>query len=1339
MPFVNGTSASNYTGTTFSASPAAAFACTAGNLICVAVNGWAPSGQTVSSVTDTAGNTYAKIGSVKYGNNVQVEYWFAYNITGHAANVVQANWSAPTAYWAICAIQRSGHPTTNPLGVSTTPYVQAAGVGFAISPIFSTSQANEAVVAFAHVDASSTTWSAGSIGPQAVTLQGAPLTLRTAVSGAQNVIQFQDGEYGAVLDNVSVIAINNNTANAKAIFVATFKTTAAPADFGTIPVRVTQDALTALASRAGEVGTLRVTQESLTALVDLGTPSATMRVSQTALTVLVSRTATAPLTVSVADSVSVSDAATLPSRLRQVLFGGSDLTAPSATRWLPLTQDFVTWNSTEANVASPWPAAGVFRNLIVSLSASPGGATSRTFTLRKNGADTGLTATVSGAATTARLTGVDVPVAVGDLLTLQHTLSGSPAGSTARWSVEFESSTAFESGYSAALGTAANSGSPRACGLFASAYALTTSLTAPTNLVNIVAAAGTLTRLIASVTLTGAGVGYTFYVNKNGVRQDGTGGTVNTACALIGVTSASASFALPLAAGDLVYVEAVATGTFSATGRVWSLGCSFMATAPCEYQVCGGGDAANTLSASVTDYGRAVGMAGTFPSTEVNHSSRYIGGVTSFRLSAFRVRLVTAPGASKSRTFDFRKNATSPGPTVTITDPATTGSDLTNTITVNDGDLWNIRAVPTASPAVTVVQWSTVGYVAPASSSAALSVSVGESCTVTDSATKATTPMVVQVADSSSVADATARSFVLTASKAAADSSAVTESARRQYPPRVRDDCIVRESVTAQLYALKVFLSLRETISVSESKQRAVTTSRMEVKVFDYIRTIDAKTAAIYGTVWDGSGTPPPPTPGVFDDYWLVGTGVGGINFAPGHLFRDGSYFNPLASWTVTLWARPHTDAPGPGAYRQEWFFGNASFIYLGSNFASNDVILEVSDGTSYFDSVTVPMPLGQWKHLAITHDAVTHALQLYVNDRLMGTMHYDLSTFAGDWGSTEEAGTMSWGNLELAQIRVWQDTLNQLEISAEARALSAVRKAGLLADTPIPTVDRRVDLSGHGHTWLGSGSLFTVTGPQATLDPVPRFPKGVVLIAAPSQVHSLGQPVTLNCPVISSDYTVERLADGRTDRVMRAAWETMAITIDCGEPCTPNLLGVLGHNIDHGRVIGVTNDAGLARGFGGRDPNCWIDLRGFPTTARYWTVFVNVNSVPVSMCEVVIATATVFEDGFWEGEFTEQVKYPGYRDQTEFLKTYLSASGAINRSASPNVRLSEEDRVKLAAITEEVMTTGGRVLVVPSSLINDIWYCEWPPLEELTYPNQRLRTLSLPLYEPPSSLVNGR
>ena len=253
----------------------------------------------------------------------------------------------------------------------------------------------------------------------------------------------------------------------------------------------------------------------------------------------------------------------------------------------------------------------------------------------------------------------------------------------------------------------------------------------------------------------------------------------------------------------------------------------------------------------------------------------------------------------------------------------------------------------------------------------------------------------------------------------------------------------------------------------------------------------------------------------------------------------------------------------------------------------------------------------------------------------------------------------------------------------------------------------------------------------------MPLYPPGAVLIAAPSQVWSRGAAVTANAPVLSSDYGLAKLVDGSLSGATRFPFGTVQITVDLGQTRTPNLVGILNSNIDPGRVIGVTNEAGLARGFGARDPNCWLDLRGFPTTARYWTFAVNSNSIPVSLCEIVIATATVFSDGFSENAFEENLEFPGTRNLTEYLKQYVTKSGAVKRTASLASRLSEADRAALAAITDEVNVQGGRVVVVPDSGINDLWYVDWPLEDPTEYTNVAERRLTLPLTEQVGSVLN--
>ncbi|HET9565208.1 MAG TPA: hypothetical protein VFP27_12060 [Mycobacterium sp.] len=519
---------------------------------------------------------------------------------------------------------------------------------------------------------------------------------------------------------------------------------------------------------------------------------------------------TARIVASVSDSLTVTESVTanlgvLP---RQVLFGRNANPGAGGAKYTSITSALGTWD-TEALRRSPCPVAGVVRNLVVELSAAPGGGRSRTFTLRKNGAATALTVTISSTATTARITGTDVAVAVGDLLALEATRSGSAAAASVRWSLEFE---VAGSGYTSALGSTNSASGTRYAGVFA----FTGTLATPVNDTrNVVAAAGALVRMVAAVnTAPGVSNGLTFYINKNGVRQDGSGGTVNTACALVGaITAVTATFSLSLAAGDVVYTECVPSGSFSS--RNWSLGTAFSATTVGESQCCGA--TTNALSTSATQYAFVPAHASP-GTTETAFAQRLIGGVTAIRLYDMQALLSVAPGIGKSRTLDLRKNATSPGPSVTISGASTTGSDTASGI-VADTDQWDLRATPTSTPAAATAFW---GLIQSSAEFETLSVDVHDSVSVTDAA-------VGQRG----------------ANKAASDSVSVSDSVTVQLNPlvaRVSHTVTVSESVTVSgTLSRAVF----DAITVTEPAVAVLLTPVLRVDVSDSITVTEAVTSSI--------------------------------------------------------------------------------------------------------------------------------------------------------------------------------------------------------------------------------------------------------------------------------------------------------------------------------------------------------------------------------------------------------------------------------------------------------------------------------------------------------------
>ena len=80
--------------------------------------------------------------------------------------------------------------------------------------------------------------------------------------------------------------------------------------------------------------------------------------------------------------------------------------------------------------------ASTISNLTVRLNNAPGGATTRTFTLRLNGANTALTVTITGAATTGTDAVNTVSVVQFDRIALLHTRTGAPVASRGAVSVQ---------------------------------------------------------------------------------------------------------------------------------------------------------------------------------------------------------------------------------------------------------------------------------------------------------------------------------------------------------------------------------------------------------------------------------------------------------------------------------------------------------------------------------------------------------------------------------------------------------------------------------------------------------------------------------------------------------------------------------------------------------------------------------------------------------------------------------------------------------------------------------------------------------------------------------------
>lgn len=127
---------------------------TAGNALKVVVS-WEGSG-TLTSVTDTAGNTYFKKTERRQPAADAVQIAYAFNIVGHATNVVTANFTGTIDFSSIRVLQYSGLTTTDPFDV------EAGGngtSGSATSGSVSTNQADELLINAAVNFGGGVTWS----------------------------------------------------------------------------------------------------------------------------------------------------------------------------------------------------------------------------------------------------------------------------------------------------------------------------------------------------------------------------------------------------------------------------------------------------------------------------------------------------------------------------------------------------------------------------------------------------------------------------------------------------------------------------------------------------------------------------------------------------------------------------------------------------------------------------------------------------------------------------------------------------------------------------------------------------------------------------------------------------------------------------------------------------------------------------------------------------------------------------------------------------------------------------------------------------------------------------
>ena len=183
---------------------------TTGNFVIVNLRCTQSSSVTISSVSDTAGNTWTVGSKLNIGTNTMIQSAYAYNVTGNASDVITVNYSSTAGFAQIWADQFSGIQT------SSTPFDSTAtGTGgtSVTSGTYSTVQNNELAYAIASAESASGSWTAGT-----------GFTAAQAAPASQGVASFSEYQiYSSIQSGVTASVSGNTTGAAAGLIVYTFK------------------------------------------------------------------------------------------------------------------------------------------------------------------------------------------------------------------------------------------------------------------------------------------------------------------------------------------------------------------------------------------------------------------------------------------------------------------------------------------------------------------------------------------------------------------------------------------------------------------------------------------------------------------------------------------------------------------------------------------------------------------------------------------------------------------------------------------------------------------------------------------------------------------------------------------------------------------------------------------------------------------------------------------------------------------------------------------------------------------------------------------------------------
>ena len=382
--------------------------------------------------------------------------------------------------------------------------------------------------------------------------------------------------------------------------------------------------------------------------------------------------------------------------MKQQLFGGVWAPINSAVRYQHL---YGIDSSREAEYKA-WevvPMTGTISNFRVALENAPGTDNSWTLVLRKNGASTGLSVTISNDATTGEDTSTSVSLAAGDYIDIMVTPASDPVLSDIRYTLMWEGdSSVIMGGYG---GGYLDWNATRYYNIQGGAQeAVTDVLSSPMPI------AGNLKNL------------YVKYSNASGpgtskniictIMVDGVASTLVATMSNASSTANDTAHTVALTAGQVVSLRVVTSTNLNAGWLAWGM----------EYEADGDkfpctGAMAGVLNTGSTMYWN-IPQCVSYTITQLDED-QYTALTESCVFSDLHVVGEDAPGAGKSYTCTYRKNEVDTALTCTVSDAETAGSDTSNSFQADQDDLISMSVAPSGTPDMSET-WRTgvAGYIA---------------------------------------------------------------------------------------------------------------------------------------------------------------------------------------------------------------------------------------------------------------------------------------------------------------------------------------------------------------------------------------------------------------------------------------------------------------------------------------------------------------------------------------------------------------------------------------------------------------------------------------------------